>query len=587
MEQILSAGNSEKGPDTPCVTCKYGAISPIYPTIGEGGNHREGYDWVGKEGGLAMLSKNSKGLRGGTKKRKRDGLSLNGMTVVVALAAGLYWTWWDSFHEVSRFADRLFGVRIPLLLFGNEVYLSCAMKPLGMVVGCLVVYELVRRSRFGGMFPSRTPVIALVAVQAVLHVAYYGLLQCDLRVASFALYGAISASVVPPILLIVLSMERLGERRAVAVIMGALAIYGLIDNVLFPYAYAMLGTTAIAVGAAYAAVLLLGAACLLRLLPETRTGSNQAFLVGMAGNRASDCPVEGDGDGSASVSGCGAPAKTPLPLLFHLIVYGAVFGILHILEGYVQQGPFSINLGVFFGCLVTMGLLAILFFAMGHNHELWSKMRSTVFPLAIVGYLLIPLASNSDFALAFTEAGNLLYLSFLFIGCLSLIHRTAVDPRAIVLRAVMYNSLGTALGILLTVNFAGGFVPGSQGYFVLSIVVTLLLTAATFWVGTDEQIRKIWGLRRKMSAKRYNDAATKARVSKLAGQHGLTPREADILMLIAQGRRAPEMTDALGVSMGTVRTHVKHLYTKLGVHSYAEAVKALEDVSLDEGELRD
>ncbi len=534
-----------------------------------------------------MLSRGAQGSHGVEGKRERRGLGSNGMTVLLTLAARLYWTWWDSFHEVSRFAYRFFEASTPLPLFESEVYLSCAMKPLGVVAGCLVVYELVQHLPRDKTLASRNFVMAFLVAQALLHVAYYGLLQYGLRIASFALYGAISALVVPAILVIVLAMGGLGERRVVVVIMGALATYGICDNVLFPYALAVVGVGTLAVGVAYAVVLFLGAACLLRLLPEATARFKPAAAADVSGCRTGGCAAGGDDAAPSLPSAVGGTVKTPLPLLFHLVVYGAVFGILHILEGYVQQGPFSINLGVFFGCLVTIGLLAVLFFVMGNNHELWSKMRSTVFPLAIVGYLLIPLASNSDFALAFTEAGNLLYLSFLFIGCLSLIHRTAVDPRAIVLRAVMYNALGTAVGILLTVNFAGGFVPGSQGYFVLSIVVTLLLTAATFWVGTDEQIRKIWGLRRKMSAKRYNDAATKARVAKLAERHGLTPREADILLLIAQGRRAPEMTDALGVSMGTVRTHVKHLYAKLDVHSYAEAARALEEVSLDEGELQE
>lgn len=535
-----------------------------------------------------MLSKVAGGLRDGAKAKRRGSLSPNAMTVVLALAAGFYWTWWDSFHEVSRFSARLFGPSLPLPPFGSEVYLSCAMKPLGEVVGCLVVCEIVRRLGRGKPFRSRNLVVGLLAAQAALHVVYYMLLQSDCQVGAFSLYGIISALIVPIILEIVLLMDGLGDRRVIAVIMGALATYGVANNLVFPTAYVFAEASPEAIGVVYAVALALGAVCLLRALSAAGGHADAVASPAPAALPLQAVPPAATGEGPLSGFGTRTvDAKTPPPLLFHLVAYGTVFGILHILEGYVQQGPFSVNLGVFFGCLVTIGLLAVLFFVMGNNHELWSKMRSTVFPLAIVGYLLIPLASNSDFALAFTEAGNLLYLSFLFIGCLSLIRRTAVDPRIIVLRAVLYNALGTAIGILLTVNFAGGFVPGSQGYFVLSIVVTLLLTAATFWVGTDEQIRKIWGLRRKMSAKRYNDAATKARVSKLAGQHGLTPREADILMLIAQGRRAPEMTDALGVSMGTVRTHVKHLYTKLGVHSYAEAVKALEDVSLDEGELRD
>lgn len=494
----------------------------------------------------------------GDDKDARRGFSENRATLIFALAAGFYWTWWDSFHEMSRFSERLFGPAMVLPVFQTDVFISCVVKPLGVVVGCLIVAAVVRRRPGSGVAARFRLMFGAVALQAVLHVVYYWLLEAGCRDAAFLLYGVLSLLVVPVILQLMAHIQNLGERRVVAVIMGALAVYGIVNNLLFPMV--LLGSSLLLIGTVYAAIL----------------GLAVVFLL-LAGP-----PVCNDDGEMRTVK-----ARTPIPLGVHLVIYGAVFGMLHILEGLIQTGPFSINLGVFLGCLVTIGLLAVLFFVMGNNHEVWSKMRSTVFPLAITGYLLIPLASNSDLALAFTEAGNLLYLAFLFIGCCVLGRRTAVDIRLIVSQALLFNNLGAIVGVLFAVNFVQNFAPGTQEYFALSVAVTALLTAATFWVGTDEQIRKIWGLRRKLSAKHYNDLVTKAKVRKLAEVHSLTPRESDILLLIAQGRRAPEMIDSLGVSMGTVRTHVKHLYAKLGVHSYAEAVRALEEVSLDEGDLQD
>ena len=494
---------------------------------------------------------------GGQAEGPRPGLSANATTLALALAAGFYWTWWDSFHEISRFSGRLFGPATPLPVFQTDVFISCVVKPLGVVLGCIAVSLVIRRVSGAGPAVRFRIVTAALVAQGVLHVAYYALLGAGCKDAAFFLYGGLSLLVVPFVLRAMARMQCLSERRVVAVVMGALAVYGLVNNLLFPM------------------VLLRSPLALIAVVYGAVFGLSVLFLV-LAG------PVAG-GEGEVRT----VDARTPPPLMAHLVIYGAVFGVLHILEGLIQTGPFSINLGVFFGCVVTIALLAVLFFAMGNNHELWSKMRSTVFPLALVGYLLIPLASNSDLALAFTEAGNLLYLAFLFLGCCALAHRTAVDMRLIVSRALLYNGLGTIAGVLFAVNFVQNFAPGTQNYFALSVAVTALLTAATFWVGTDEQIRKIWGLRRKLSAKHCNDLVTKARVRKLTAACDLTPRESDILLLIAQGRRAPEMTDVLGVSMGTVRTHVKHLYAKLDVHSYAEAVRALEEVSLDEAELQE
>ncbi len=52
----------------------------------------------------------------------------------------------------------------------------------------------------------------------------------------------------------------------------------------------------------------------------------------------------------------------------------------------------------------------------------------------------------------------------------------------------------------------------------------------------------------------------------------LTRRETAILELIARGSSYAKVADALKLSIGTVQTHIKHIYGKLSVHSRGEAV---------------
>ncbi|MCK5799116.1 MAG: response regulator transcription factor [Deltaproteobacteria bacterium] len=52
----------------------------------------------------------------------------------------------------------------------------------------------------------------------------------------------------------------------------------------------------------------------------------------------------------------------------------------------------------------------------------------------------------------------------------------------------------------------------------------------------------------------------------------LTPRETEILNLIAKGLSNREAADALGLSRATVRTHLEHIYAKLDVSNRTEAV---------------
>jgi DNA-binding NarL/FixJ family response regulator len=52
----------------------------------------------------------------------------------------------------------------------------------------------------------------------------------------------------------------------------------------------------------------------------------------------------------------------------------------------------------------------------------------------------------------------------------------------------------------------------------------------------------------------------------------LTPREAEVLSLIARGLSNGEIADHLIVSQATVKTHINHLFAKTGVRDRAQAV---------------
>jgi DNA-binding NarL/FixJ family response regulator len=59
---------------------------------------------------------------------------------------------------------------------------------------------------------------------------------------------------------------------------------------------------------------------------------------------------------------------------------------------------------------------------------------------------------------------------------------------------------------------------------------------------------------------------------RLASRVGLSPREVDVLELIADGKRNKEIADVLGITQETVQTHIKRLFVKLNVNDRTAAV---------------
>jgi len=71
-----------------------------------------------------------------------------------------------------------------------------------------------------------------------------------------------------------------------------------------------------------------------------------------------------------------------------------------------------------------------------------------------------------------------------------------------------------------------------------------------------------------------------------ASELHLTPREREVLGLLAEGRSQAEIADALVISPKTVSTHVQRLLGKLGVHSRAQAVARAFQLGLVEPDVR-
>jgi DNA-binding NarL/FixJ family response regulator len=80
-------------------------------------------------------------------------------------------------------------------------------------------------------------------------------------------------------------------------------------------------------------------------------------------------------------------------------------------------------------------------------------------------------------------------------------------------------------------------------------------------------------IRKVLAGKTYIAPAAAAKLAEGVTRVQLTPREMATLRLLADGKANKEIANALDIGERTVKTHLAHLFEKLGVTSRTEAIK--------------
>lgn len=146
---------------------------------------------------------------------------------------------------------------------------------------------------------------------------------------------------------------------------------------------------------------------------------------------------------------------------------------------------------------------------------------------------------------------------------------------------------GAALAVALILEdaaLAGSFLaqaatPGQLPALIVGLSALIVL-AFTF-LASESDYHTSWGMERP----RRNGAdpmeyyySLGQICSAIAMQHSLSKREADVLLLLAQKKHAPEIAEELFVSVSTVKTHTNNIYKKLDVHSRKELHELINDL---------
>ena len=203
------------------------------------------------------------------------------------------------------------------------------------------------------------------------------------------------------------------------------------------------------------------------------------------------------------------------------------------------------------------------------------------FPLFIVGFLFVmpTFGSNAQIMALCYDAGYTMLSMYIMIVMSNITYRFGVN-------AVWIN--GIERGIRYVVElvgwlaFAGASAHlGEEATSILygGVAVAVVLTFVVIFF-TERGLSAKWGVVLKDDPMGGASAEGRMaiRVSDLSRAYNLSPREEEVLQLIAQGDTVAEIEEVLYVSQGTVKAHINHIYRKFNIHSKSELFELLNDV---------
>jgi DNA-binding CsgD family transcriptional regulator len=269
------------------------------------------------------------------------------------------------------------------------------------------------------------------------------------------------------------------------------------------------------------------------------------------------------------------------PALSNLLVYIGVLSVpLTFLRTTLVQaaGPLEFNdwaslYAVTFLLISVVILLEILF----------KKLNFSIISVTIVILVTIDLLLFSFFEIdtlvlyALINTGYALFVASFYCFLGSFILSSDQPPFRIFAFGNAANMIGLMVGWALGQLFGGSMASRVSEVIVLVILYAVFLTG----VLALPAVRKNFFIKEKKKvepvAKRIGIIEEiQVRCREISEESALSPREEEILVLLARGKSLPLIAEELTLSQNTVKTHVGHLYGKLRLHSRDQLMQMIE-----------
>lgn len=266
----------------------------------------------------------------------------------------------------------------------------------------------------------------------------------------------------------------------------------------------------------------------------------------------------------------GAYATPDIGYAIFGLVSGFTYGLNLLADRLAVRSPLAIAL---IGSAAVIALLAAAgLYALGTRKQTLADF-SAVLPLVVAGVLTLPYVSiNVGALLQAVVATNYLCSAMLFNLTLSdTTYEVKIGSATLHLST---RAIGASAGVLgALAGFWASYALDLRSPLVIGVFIAVAYTLLAGMSLIVSSRISIFG--------RTPSAPASASVpdvcADIARRYRLTPREKEILAILATGRNQAYIQRILVISPGTATTHIAHIYQKLGIHSRGEMLDLVEE----------
>ncbi|MGV8084118.1 MAG: response regulator transcription factor [Coriobacteriia bacterium] len=233
--------------------------------------------------------------------------------------------------------------------------------------------------------------------------------------------------------------------------------------------------------------------------------------------------------------------------------------------------------------LVTL-IIPLVAFVLLQRNNFRSTYRLTL-PLTAAGFLLLPLLPEGAnwIGSMVVLAGSNLFDIFTWIAMAGISHHRMLSPFKVFGLGRAANTGGIAVGWLISYLITTKMPFGESPLLGFSLAMVFVLILTTTLVMNDGELPQ---------DETSDDSSTPNETgapesppllghwrqccTRVAAEHGLSPREEEVLVLLAKGHSMKHIEETLVITYHTAKSHANHIYKKLDVHSREELIELIE-----------